>query len=76
MNPEPMNTIQVFERNVYGKQTIYPTGQHAGSIERLTRRKTLTMSELQTLQALGHKVEFVHDPASTMTRYTLNKLAA
>jgi len=70
-----MNTIQVFERNVYGRQSIYPTGIDGPIVAALTGRRTLTMADLRNLQHLGHEIEFVPDPESAMARYTKHALA-
>lgn len=70
-----MTTIQVFERNVYGRPTIYPTGELGPYIQALTRRTTLDTRDLINLQHLGHEIEFVPDPESAMARYTKHALA-
>ena len=67
--------IQVFERNVYGRQNIYPTGELASFVQALTRRTTLDTRDLRNLQHLGHEIEFVPDPESAMARYTQHALA-
>lgn len=69
-----MNTIQVFERNVYGRQSIYPTGELAPFIQALTGKITLDAQDLRNLQHLGHEIEFVPDPESAMARYTKHAL--
>lgn len=70
-----MNTIQVFERNVYGRPTIYPTGEHAKTIVSLTGKKTLGPHTLGLLRELGHKIEIVPDPESAVARFALERLA-
>jgi hypothetical protein len=70
-----MNTIQVFERNVYGRQTIYPTGELGPYIQALTRRTTLDTRDLINLQNIGHEIEFVPDPESAVARFALERLA-
>ena len=69
-----MNTIQVFERNVYGRKTIYPTGEHAQTLTALLRQKTVDLGTLAMLTRLGHTIEFVPDPESAMARYTQHAL--
>jgi len=68
--------LQVYERNVYGRSTIYPTGEEAPILQALTGRKTLTTADLCHLNNLGHEIDFVMDPESAMARhaaYTLNR---
>lgn len=69
-----MTTIQVFERNVYGRATIYPTGELAPFIQALTGKTTLTPHHLHSLVELGHHIEFVPDPESSMARLATQKL--
>jgi hypothetical protein len=69
-----MNTIQVYERNVYGRSTIYPTGEEAPILQALTGRKTLTTADLCHLNNLGHEIEVVPDPSSSVTKYTAHAL--
>jgi hypothetical protein len=56
--------LQLFERNVYGRTTIYPTGDLARHIETLTRQKTLDRRDLDALIDLGVEIEWVKDPRS------------
>ena len=56
--------LQLFERNVYGRQTIYPVGDMAASLEVLTRRKTIDHRDLDALVDLGIEIEWVKDPKS------------
>jgi hypothetical protein len=67
--------IQVFERNVYGRPTIYPTGEHAQTLTALLRQKTVDLGTLALLTRLGHTIEFVPDPESAMVRYTKHALS-
>jgi hypothetical protein len=60
--------IQVYERNVYGRQTIYPVGPEAGLLTALTKKKTLDLADVRHLQDLGLEVEFVPDPATHLSR--------
>jgi hypothetical protein len=66
--------IQVFERNVYGRSTIYPTGDEAPILQALTGRKTLTTADLCHLHNLGHEIDFVMDPESAMARHAAHTL--
>ena len=55
--------IHVFVRNVYGRDLIYPLpGSLAEQVTRMTGRSTLAETDLEALQALGHKIEFCVDP--------------
>ena len=56
--------LQLFERNVYGRQTIYPVGDLAKPLEVLTRRKTIDHRDLDALVALGIEIEWMKDPRS------------
>lgn len=56
--------LQLFERNVYGRQTIYPVGGMAKPLEVLTRRKTIDHRDLDALVDLGIEIEWVKDPQS------------
>ena len=70
-----MNPIQVFERNVYGRSNIYPTGELAPYIQSLTGKTTLDPRDLRNLQHLGHEIEVVPDPSSAVSRYVTQTLA-
>ena len=67
--------IQVFERNVYGRATIYPTGHLAPYIQCLTGKTTLDPQDLRNLQHLGHEIEVVPDPSSAVSKYVTQTLA-
>jgi hypothetical protein len=66
--------LQVYERNVYGRSTIYPTGEEAPILQALTGRKTLDMPDLRNLQHLGFEIAFVPDPKSAVAKYTAHAL--
>lgn len=66
--------LQVYERNVYGRSTIYPTGEEAPILQALTGRKTLDMPDLRNLQHLGFEIAFVPDPDSAVAKYTAHAL--
>jgi hypothetical protein len=66
--------LQVFERHVYGRSTIYPTGELASAVQALTRRTTLDMRDLINLQNIGHEIDFVMDPESAMARHAAHTL--
>lgn len=54
--------LQLFERSVYGRQSIYPTGQLAPYLQRLTRKTTIDHRDLDALTELGIEIEWVKDP--------------
>jgi hypothetical protein len=66
--------LQVYERNVYGRSTIYPTGEEGPILQALTGRKTLDMPDLRNLQHLGFEIAFVPDPDSAVAKYTAHAL--
>ena len=57
------STIQVQFRTVYGVERIYPVAPAGEMGRKLTRRATVTLSELALLSALGHRIETVADPS-------------
>jgi hypothetical protein len=53
-------TIQVFIKNVYGKENIYiKDSKVANLISRLTGRITLTEGDIQTLKLMGFELEVI-----------------
>jgi hypothetical protein len=58
------HTIQVYERSVYGRQTIYPVGPDGALLSSLTGKKTLSPCDIRNLQGLGFEIEYVADPES------------
>lgn len=56
--------LKLFERSVYGRQTIYPVGDMVKPLEVLTRRKTIDHRDLDALVDLGIEIEWVKDPKS------------
>jgi len=56
--------LQLFDRSVYGRQTIYPVGDMSKPLEVLTRRKTIDHRDLDALVDLGIEIEWVKDPRS------------
>lgn len=60
--------IQVYERSVYGRQTIYPVGPEAGLLRSLTGKKTLDPVDLRNLEGLGFDIEFVADPQTRLAK--------
>ena len=55
-------TLQMFERSVYGRRSIYPTGDLAAHVKRLTRKTTIDHRDLDALTELGIDIEWVKDP--------------
>lgn len=54
--------LQLFERSVYGRRSIYPTGHLAPYLQRLTRKTTIDHRDLDALTELGIDIEWVKDP--------------
>jgi hypothetical protein len=57
-------SISVFVRSVYGKQTIYPACSKAKAFALLTGKKTLDARDLKLVDELGFAVVYVADPAA------------
>jgi len=51
--------LELFERSVYGRRNIYPTGDLAPYVQRLTRRSTIDHRDLDALTELGLVIEWV-----------------
>jgi hypothetical protein len=56
--------LELFERSVYGRRNIYPTGDLAPYVQRLTRRSTIDHRDLDALTELGLVIEWVKDPSN------------
>jgi hypothetical protein len=56
--------VQYFQRNVYGVFKSYPANEPGQKFADLLGVKTLSMKELNQIEALGFKVEQVQDPAT------------
>jgi|688.fasta_scaffold313485_5 hypothetical protein len=54
--------LQLFERSVYGRQSIYPTGHLGPYVQRLTGKTTIDHRDLDALTELGIDIEWVKDP--------------
>ena len=46
----------------FGKDRIYVTGKMSANIKKLTKRESLTDSDLDALKALGHTLMEVSEP--------------
>ena len=55
-----INVVSVEVRTVYGNDLIYPVNEPAKIFASLTGTKTLTLADLQRIQALGFEVAEVH----------------
>ena len=53
------NVVQVSRVNKYGTERIYPVNDDARSFARLCDRKTLHECDLEEIERLGFRVEFV-----------------
>tara|TARA_R110001583_G_scaffold35478_7_gene117978 strand:- start:632 stop:874 length:243 start_codon:yes stop_codon:yes gene_type:complete len=58
-------TIQVFWRNVYGTQRLYPGCSAGEAFCAATGRKTLEPVDLTALNVLGVSYEIIPDPRDT-----------
>jgi hypothetical protein len=56
--------LELFERSVYGRRAVYPTGELGPYVQRLTRRTTLDHRDLDALVELGFIIEWVRDPSN------------
>ena len=56
------STIQVFARNVYGNDLIYPSNDQAQRMAMLLKCKTFTVPQLQVMLDMGFTVEHILDP--------------
>lgn len=52
-------TIKVEVKNVYGKETIYPSCEYAKIFASLVGQKTLTRGDILKIKQLGYNVEVV-----------------
>lgn len=52
-----MTTIVVHTKSVYGNTLIYPSNDIAVLACNLLKQKTLNVSQLQTLQAMGMEIQ-------------------
>jgi hypothetical protein len=61
-----MNSIKIFIRNVYGKQTIYPDPEcpAACAFAMLVSKRTFNCTDLAYINLLGFEVITVKDPAA------------
>ena len=59
-----MNTFQIFTKNVYGVQKVYPANDVAQKFATLLAVKTFNTTQLAQIKGLGYAVEQVIDPDS------------
>lgn len=57
--------IHLYKKNVYGNTLIYPTGNCAIHLCKLLGKKTLSITDINCLGALGHEIQFVKEPPCT-----------
>ena len=57
-----MKTIQIEPRSAYGRTNYYAVGEFAESIKALTKRETVTLSDVGALQNLGFRCVIVGRP--------------
>ena len=58
-------TVTIETRTVYGNEMIYPIGESAEHVKRLTGKKTVDLSDLRALQGLGIEVVLLTSSTST-----------
>lgn len=56
--------LELYERSVYGRRHIYPTGHLGPHVQRLTGKTTIDHRDLDALVELGIVIEWVKDPAN------------
>lgn len=68
-----VNTIlPIYERSAYGVTRVYPAdAAQASALSSLTNARTLTVSQLEALRALGFTLRVVPDPRSMLATATL-----
>ena len=59
---ESVKTIQIEPRSAYGRTNYYALGEYAASIKALTKRETLTLSDVGALEDLGFRCVIVGRP--------------
>jgi len=52
--------IEIYTRNIYGKELIYPKCEIAKSFSYIAKTKTLSIEVLKTICAMGYDVELVN----------------
>jgi hypothetical protein len=58
--------IEVFVRNVYGNQLVYPANQLALQFAQLVDNRTFSFRQLDLIRALGVEVVHVTDPLASL----------
>jgi hypothetical protein len=54
-------TVQLRVANNYGSQTLYPANETAKLFAHIAGTKTLTVTTVKHIMALGYTVEYIHD---------------
>ena len=52
--------IEVTQKNVYGKELIYPKCPTAGAFSMIAKTKTLSIEDLKTIKAMGYEIKVVN----------------
>jgi hypothetical protein len=55
-------TVEVFQRQVYGRPAVYPANRPAELLAELAGVKTFNVAQLRAIRELGLTVEQVPDP--------------
>ena len=69
-------TIKIEIRNVYGNETIYPRCHDADAFARIAGTKTLTMTTLHNVAALGYGIDVLDRYGNVARRYEAGKINA
>jgi hypothetical protein len=62
-----MDQVEVYVKNIYGRDAIYPANETAMNLCLLAGQKTLTPREIKLIRRLGYKVVQVHAPHKTIS---------
>ena len=56
--------IQIYTKNVYGNELVYPANESAKDFLLLTGAKTFSQNQLSIIRKLGYQIELLMPPAS------------
>lgn len=60
--------IQVMVKNSFGNQLVYPVCQTAKYFTELTKKKTLSVNDLELIEEMGYEIEYVAQKLDTLKR--------
>ena len=61
--------IEIYSRDVYGKQLLYPKCDIAKGFSNIAKTKTLSVENLKTICEMGYKVELVNTPIEELLKW-------